>query len=65
MERLCGKVDRDGGEKGEAKTDEEKEERDCLKVKMGKTETLWELTVELFEEAKVVVLLYHHSKEDD
>ena len=47
MEGLCGKADEDGGEEGEAKADEEKEESDRLKLKTTKIEKFWELIVEL------------------
>ena len=45
------------GDKGEAidgKTDEEKKESDFLEVKMTETEKVWEHSVELKEESKVV-----------
>ena len=65
MEGVCGEADGDGGEEGEAEEDEEKKEGDRLKVKTAETEQLWELTVELGEEVKVIILLNHHSIEDD
>ena len=36
MEGFCGEADEHGGKESEAKTDEEKEERDRLKVKTTK-----------------------------
>ena len=65
MEGLCGEIDEDAGKEGDAEADEEKEEGDRLKVETTETEKLWELTVELGEELKMIVVLYHHSKEDD
>ena len=64
MKVLCGKTDENGGEEGEAEADMGEEEGNGLKVQVSEIEKLWELTVELGEEGKVVIPLYHHSKED-
>ena len=58
MKALCGEADGDGGNEGESEADEEKEESNRLEVKTPETQKLWELAVELWEEGKVVVLLY-------
>ena len=65
MEAACGETVEDAGDEGCGEAEEEEEEGDFLKIKLGEVKQLREAGVVFPKEFKVVILLDHHCIEDN